>query len=455
VDKSNRLFGTNGIRGVYKSDLTQERICDLVLSTAKYFKNGTILIGFDGRHNNKEILDLVSSSLNNAGLDAVIGGLIPTPCLQYATKKLGYQGGIMITASHNPPQYNGLKITAKDGVEIPREDELIIEKTYYEKTWNRDLKKHGETKTANNIIRTYIDGIKSLVDVKKIKSKKIKIVLDLGNGAQSVTAPLLCDELGCDTILINDKVDGSFPGRGPEPMPENLQDLSKKVVEHNADFGVAFDGDGDRSIFCDNKGEILGGDKSALVLARYLLNKHPKSTIVTTVNSTSVIEQIARETNSKVIRTKVGSVDVSREMVLKNALIGFEENGGFMYSKHNAVRDGAMTMAIVIDMLSASVTSFREEIESIPSSYTKKHKYTCSKENAEQLINYLEKNSNASSSKIDGIKINFADNRWIMVRSSGTEPIIRIYVEGNTQKDLDELFLKYCKTIEEFLKAHS
>lgn len=448
-----RLFGTNGIRGVFKKDLTPEFIHDITLSIAKNFDNGPVLIGFDGRHNNKEILDIVNSALNSVGVDTTIGGLVPTPCLQFATKKLGFRYGIMLTASHNPPQYNGLKINEKDGVEMPREKELIIEKTYYDKGWAKEVKNPGKVTGSIDIIRTYVDGIKSLIDIDKIKSSKFTIVTDFGNGAQANAVKLLLSEIGCNHISLNEKIDGSFPGRGPEPMPENLQELSKKVLEHNADFGVAFDGDGDRSIFCDNEGVIMGGDRSALVFSRYLLSKYPKSKIVTTINSTSAIEQIAKQTDSIVIRTKVGSVDVSREMINQNALIGFEENGGFMYSKHNPVRDGAMTMAIAMDMLAKDKKTFKQKMALVPESYTKKHKYTCSKENAAELVKILEAETTSSVSKIDGIKINFADNRWIMVRSSGTEPIIRIYVEGESQKDLDELFAKYCNKIEEFLKT--
>src|SRR4029077_971850 len=179
--------------------------------------------------------------------------------------------------------------------------------------------------------RTYLDGIKAQIDTEKIKSKKFRIVMDLGNGAQAITAPRLCRELGCDVITINEEINGSFPGRGSEPTPENLQDLSNKVIKTKADLGIAFDGDGDRSIFCDNNGKILTGDRSALLISKFILNKNPKSKLITTINSTSRIEDVAEKTNSQVLRTKVGSVEVSREMVATKGIIGFEENGGFMY----------------------------------------------------------------------------------------------------------------------------
>ena len=166
---------------------------------------------------------------------------------------LGYSGGIMITASHNPPQYNGIKPTEKDGVEISRDDELVVEDIYLQKSWIKNTENWGTTGKEERAIETYLKGIVSQVDSKLIESKNFKVVLDLGNGAQIVSAPDFCKMMQCETFLINQNIDGKFPGRGSEPTPQNLSELSQTVIENNADFGIAFDGDGDRSIFCDNK----------------------------------------------------------------------------------------------------------------------------------------------------------------------------------------------------------
>ncbi len=445
-----KLFGTNGIRGIFGEVFTLDFVSGITLSLATFFKNGLILVGYDGRDSSPIISKIVCSSLNSAGLDCRIAGLIPTPCLQFATKKLGYRGGIMITASHNPPQYNGIKPIAQDGVEISRKDELKVEEFFFNKDWKIVPQKVGMTQKEERAIETYIDGIKSQIDIKQIKSRKFKIVLDLGNGAQVVTAPKLCNDLGCEAITINEKIDGSFSGRGSEPTAENLQDLSKKVVESKADFGIAFDGDGDRGIFCDNKGNILSGDRSALLLSSFILGKNPKSTVVTSVNSTSLIEEIATRTNSKVIRTKVGSVEVSREMVSKKAIIGFEENGGFMYGKHNQVRDGAMTMAIALDLLAHSQKTLSDEVSLLPPSFTKKDKIECTKDEVTKIIQAL-KNENHKKDTTDGIKIIFDKLNWIMVRPSGTEPIIRIYAESSSQEKLDDMFSNYMTKIKSIL----
>ena len=437
-----KFFGTNGIRGVFKKDFTLEFIHDMTLSIATYFKEGPILVGYDGRDSSPIISKTVCSALNYCGIDCKNAGLVPTPCLEYAVKKLGYNGGIMITASHNPPQYNGIKPAAKDGVEISREDELIIEDIYLKKNWIRNPLRWGITGTEEETVEVYIQGIFSHIDSEKIKSKNFKVVLDLGNGAQAITAPIFCERLGCEIFLVNEKIDGSFPGRGSEPTPQNLQELSKAVLNNNADLGIAFDGDGDRSIFCDDKGEILTGDKSALVLVKHILSKIPDSLVVTCLNSSSSIENIASEFNSKVIRTKVGSVEVSRKMVSTNALIGFEENGGFMYGPHNQVRDGCMTLALMLDLLASSEDSLSHKFNDLPPSYTTKDKISCSSEDAKKLIQSL-KEEFPSSDTTDGIKILNNPKSWVMIRPSGTESIIRIYGEAETQEKLDSLMLEY------------
>ena len=440
-----KLFGTNGIRGVFGEDLTLDFISKITLSIASFFKKGPILVGYDGRKSSVVISKIVTAALSSAGLDSAVCGLVPTPCLQFATRQLGYNGGIMITASHNPPQYNGMKVIANDGIEISRESELQVEEIYFAKKW-KTSKKFGSIINESHAINTYISGIKKQVNVNKIKSRNLKIVLDLGNGAQAVTAPTLCKDLGCETILINEKIDGNFPGRGSEPTPQNLNNLSDMIIKSKADLGIAFDGDGDRSIFCDETGKILTGDRSALLLSQYILKKQPASKIVTSVNSTSVIEKIAANSKSKVLRTKVGSVEVSRKMVKENAIIGFEENGGFMYGKHNQVRDGSMTMVILLDLLASGKNSLSQEMSMLPPSFTTKGKIECSKDDFKKIVKIL-KTEPYKKDLTDGVKLSLDDSSWIMVRLSGTEPIARLYAESYSQSKLDDIFEKYLQKV--------
>ena len=445
-----KFFGTNGIRGVFSEDFTLEFIHDMTLAIGTYFQKGPILIGYDGRQSSPVICKVVSSALNSIGIDCNVAGIVPTPCLEYAVKTLGYSGGIMITASHNPPQYNGIKPAASDGVEISREDELIIEDIYLQKRWIENPSQWGTTGTEDRAIQTYLDGIASQVDSKLIESKNFKVVLDLGNGAQAVTAPEFTKMLNCQTFLVNEKIDGNFPGRGSEPTPQNLSELSRVVQENKADVGIAFDGDGDRSIFCDNNGEILTGDKSALVLTQHILQKNPNSLVVTCLNSGSNTEILAEKFDSKVIRTKVGSVEVSRKMVPTNALIGFEENGGFMFGKHNQVRDGCMTLALMLDLLATSGNALSDEITKLPPSFTTKDKAACSSEKVPILISTL-KEEFPDSDTTDGIKISLDPKNWVMIRPSGTEPIVRVYAEAESQEKLDNLMSDYLQKVKSII----
>ena len=445
-----KFFGTNGIRGVFSEDFTLEFIHDMTLAIGTYFEKGPVLIGYDGRDSSPVICKVVSAALNSIGIDCNVAGIVPTPCLEFAVKTLGYSGGIMITASHNPPQYNGIKPAAKDGVEISRDDELIIEDIYLQKNWIKNCTKFGTTGKEERAIDVYVKGIISQVDSTLIESKQFKVVLDLGNGAQAVSAPDFCKMLQCNPFLINQNIDGSFPGRGSEPTPQNLSELSESVIKNNADVGIAFDGDGDRSIFCDNKGNILTGDKSALVLIRHILKKNPNSLVVTCLNSGSNTEVLADQFNSKVIRTKVGSVEVSRKMVPTNALIGFEENGGFMYGKHNQVRDGCMTLALMLELLATSEKSLYENITSLPPSFTTKDKVACPSENVPKLISSL-KNEFPNSDTTDGIKITIDPKNWVMIRPSGTEPIVRVYAESENSEKLNELISEYVQKVKSII----
>ena len=445
-----KFFGTNGIRGVFSEDFTLEFVHDMTLALGTYFGKGPILIGYDGRESSPIICKIITSTLNSIGIDCKIAGLVPTPCLEYAVKSLGYSGGIMITASHNPPQYNGIKPAAEDGVEISREDELIIEDIYLNKSWITNPEKWGITGEETRTIETYLDGIISHINSKLIESKSFKVVLDLGNGAQAVTAPNFCKKVNCETILINETIDGMFPGRGSEPTPQNLSVLSKSVIDNRANFGIAFDGDGDRSIFCDNLGNILTGDKSALMLIQHILNQNPNSLVVTCLNSGSNTELLAEKYNSKVIRTKVGSVEVSRKMVSTNALIGFEENGGFMFGKHNQVRDGCMSLALMLDFLATSDNSLSSEISKLPLSFTTKNKLKCSSDDAVRVISSL-KEEFSNSDVSDGIKIIIDSKSWVMIRPSGTEPIIRIYAESENEEKLEVLMIEFLQKVKSII----
>jgi len=445
-----RLFGTNGVRGVYGQELTHDIVIDLSYALGTYFDKGPIIVGYDGRKSSPVLSRLIRATLNSAGLDSANAGLVPTPCLQYAAKRLGYSGGIMITASHNPPQYNGIKPTASDGVEISRKDELKVEDIYYSKRFAK-INGTGRDSVDDNIVSRYIEAALALVDSHRISQRKFTVAMDTGNGVQAIVAPLICKKLGCKVIVINGNMDGEFPARGSEPTPENLDVLAETVRSAKASFGVAYDGDGDRSIFCDDAGAIYMGDKTGALLVRHLLaGKHKGSEVVCPVNTSMVLSKVAEQAGSKIIHTKVGSVEVSREMVRRKCAIGLEENGGFMYGALNEVRDGMMATALALDMLASSSKSFSQRIAELPKTYQYKSKFACSSRRVVDNIvrSCIEHGSPKKVETLDGAKIWIDEDTWIMVRPSGTEPLIRMYGESTDKSLLDSKVDEYRRLIQ-------
>lgn len=453
MNKNMPLFGTNGIRGVFGKDLSLDFLVSITRSLAAYYKKGPIVIGRDGRNSNNIMFNIITAVLNSDGLDTVDAGILPTPCLQYATKRNEFNGGIMITASHNPPEYNGVKPIASDGVELARQDESVVEQIFANKTFITS-EIVGQNFKEEMIIDRYVDDVLALVDVDRIKKRKFKVTMDLGNGVQALVAPVLAKKLGCTVITVNGTIDGDFPGRGSEPTPSNLSLMSFVAKETNSDIGAAFDGDGDRSIFCDEKGIVSWGDKTGTLLAKYLIStKHPKAKIVCPINTTHILTKVAHDNGSEIIHTKVGSVEVSREMVKQGALIGMEENGGFMYGVLNQVRDGALTTALMLDLMASEEKSLSAVLSSLPKVYQYKSKFECSEMGLIQKVIASVKNhgSPIKIETLDGVKIWFDEESWLMLRPSGTEPLIRIYGESTDELLINSKVNEYTRLVKESL----
>lgn len=448
-DRNGRLFGTNGVRGVFGSELTLDLIVDLSYSLSTYYENGPIVVGCDGRESSPIISGIVRSTINSAGVDVSNAGLLPTPCLQYAVKSLDYNGGIMITASHNPPEYNGIKPIAADGVEISREDELDVEAIYYSKRFSK-IDGYGLDFPDPLVINSYLNDVTQLIDIETIRKRRFTIALDAGNGVQATVAPLLAERLGCKIVALNSTIDGAFPARGSEPTLDNLQVLSSIVRGTKADLGVAYDGDGDRSIFCDEKGVVQPGDRTGATIVSHLLTtKHKGADVVCPINSTMAVSIVANEAGSKVIHTKVGSVEVSREMVKRKSIIGLEENGGFMYGKLNEVRDGVMTTALVLDMMATEKQTLSTLMSSLPKIFQYKAKFRCNKQKANEVVqSCLKHGSFQNVETLDGAKIWIDKETWVMVRPSGTEPLVRMYAESTDETLLDSKVREYRRLIE-------
>lgn len=442
-----RLFGTNGVRLVPGVSHDLDFVINLGEAIGTYFGTGELLLGQDGRLSSPALTNAAISGLMSSGRDVAEAGLVPTPALQYAVKSMGFKGGVMVTASHNPPRYNGLKVAGPDGVEVPRLDEQRIEKIFFDRSQSKaDWRSIGVARPEPSVVKNYITGIMSKVDSKLISGRRFTVVLDPGNGTQSVAAPYLVEALGCKLITLNAIVDGTFPGRGPEPTPETLQDLSEAVKSTGADLGVAYDGDGDRSIFSDEQGRVMWGDQTGCLIADYVLERRPGESIVTSVSSSQAIETVAKKRNAKVLRTRVGSVDISRTMLERKAVFGFEENGGCMYMPHIPVRDGGMTTALMLECLASRGMAFSRALSfSVPRFYQAKSKVEVDRKKVDAVMRAVERQAKGEVERIDGVKVWTDEHSWVLVRPSGTEPLVRIFTESDSQERADLLMKKFTK----------
>ncbi|MCW4053875.1 MAG: phosphoglucosamine mutase [Candidatus Bathyarchaeota archaeon] len=452
---SKKLFGTNGIRGLVNKELTPEIAIKVGSAIGTFFNNKNLLIGYDARTSGPMFAKAVISGLTATGCNIFFAGMASTPALQYAVKNHCLDGGVIITASHNPPEYNGIKVIWNDGIEISHEQETKIENIYFEnKSVFAEWNKIGAKNELAAVTAEYIEAIKKHVDIPEIAEKKYHVVVDAANSVGGLAAPQLFRELGCKVTTINANLDGTFPGRMPEPRPENLQEIAAIVKAVGADLGVAFDGDADRSIFVGENGEIYWGDKTFAVVEKQFLIENPNSKIVTSVSSSTLIKDVAEAYKGEIVWTKVGSVTISQTMKAVKAKLGGEENGGVFYGPHQAVRDGAMTTALILGIMAKTGKKISELVAEQPQYFIAKGKIECAEDKKEKVHRKLLEHVKGSNvSTIDGVKIWFEDKSAILVRPSGTEPTYRLYAEAKTQEKALKLIKDYSITLKHILAA--
>ena len=449
-----KLFGTNGIRGLVNVELTPEMAIKVGCAIGTFFGRKNLLVGYDARTSGSMLSKAVISGLTSTGCHVFLAGMAPTPSLQFAVKNHQMDGAVIITASHNPPEYNGIKVIWNDGIETSHEQEVEIENIYFDnKIIFAEWDKLGTVQDLPGINDEYLEAIKKHVNLQKIAQKHFHVVVDAANSVGGLTGPQLLRELGCKVTSINANIDGTFPGRMPEPRPENLTDLSATVKAIGADIGVAFDGDADRSIFAGHDGTIYWGDKTFAIVIKQFLAKKPGAKIVTPVSSSTLIKDTVEAYKGDLIWTKVGSVTVSQKMKELNAQLGGEENGGIFYGPHQAVRDGAMTTALLLDIMAQTGQTLSELVAEQPQYFIEKGKIECPDDKKEPLLKKIyEQVKGENISTIDGVKIWFNDSSAILIRPSGTEPVFRLYAEAKNQEKALKLIKDYSAKLEETLK---
>lgn len=436
-----RLFGTFGVRRTANDVLTPEFASRLATSYGSIVQ-GTVAIGGDTRTSTPMLKHAITAGLLSSGCDVVDLGILPTPAIQYAVRNY-YDGGIIVTASHNPPKFNGLKFVDEFGIGTPDDMEIAVEEMYFDSEPKRvSWDKIGKVYHNETIIDEYIKETLKRVDVEAIRSRKLKVVVDCGSGAGSYTAPYLLKALGCEVTTLNCQADGFFPGRDPEPIEPNLQDLIATVKDLGADIGLAHDGDADRTICIDEKGNFVLGDKTFALVEKQMLKENNGGIIVTTVATSQAIYDVAEEFGGEVIATAVGDLLVARKLKDTDGLFGGEENGGLIFPDFVYGRDAAMTVAKLLEILAKEDRPFSELVAELPVYYQEKLKIECPDDEKEEVMSKIAEEIKTTTDfeldTTDGVKI-LKDDGWVIIRPSGTEPIFRCFAESDSMDKAVEM----------------
>lgn len=435
-----RLFGTNGIRGIVGEAMNADLALKVGRAMGTFFEGGSVVLARDTRLSGPMLARAAASGLMSAGCEVIDLGVVPTPCAQYFVAKAGrHKGAIVVTASHNPREFNGLKAIDSRGMEMRREDEEAIEAILFGDRFRiASWSDVGSIRSDDTSVHSYMEGIRAHVDVEAIRKRAPTVVVDPGNGAGCIVTPYLLRSLGCRILTLNGQPDGTFPGRMPEPTADHLGHLLQIVSEVRADLGVAHDGDADRAIFIDDTGAFVAGDKTLALLARASVQGR-SGTIVTPVSTSSLIDDVVRSSGGQVVRTRVGSPIVARTMFESGATFGGEENGGAIFPEHQFCRDGAMAAAKLVEILVHEGKRLSELLAALPQYHIRKANVEVPVERRESVLSAIVGFAKGRTiDTTDGVKILESDGA-VLVRPSGTEPIFRVYAEGRTSERAEAL----------------
>lgn len=443
-----QLFGTDGVRGKVFEELSPIVALRLGLAIGTYYGEGsTILVGRDSRAGGDALLRAVVAGLMTAGVRVRIAGLqgyAPTPAIQYAVKTLGYDAGVIITASHNPPEYNGVKVVGPLGTEIETDTEREIEEIYYSERfhlipWSRAIR---DSEVDDRVIDEYVRGVVGKVDKALIRQQGFRVLVDCANSVTSLTTPRILRELGVKVYSIGCEIDPR-PYRDPEPGIDSLQEASRIVKTLNLDLGVAHDCDGDRVTVVDDNGSIWLTDRTSALLVVYIaetkLANAPRRTVTPVATSRAAVEYLASH-GIEVRWTPVGAKYVASLLLREGGLAGFEENG-FIYPPHLLARDGGMTTALFLEMMAREKMRASQLFSRLPLYYPVRLKIPMNRSEAERVVKHLIEEFRGKTGEmidVDGIRVD-GEDYWFLVRPSGTEPVLRIMVEARSPEKAEKL----------------
>lgn len=441
-----RLFGTDGVRGIANKELTSELAMNIGAACAEVLTknkdNVTVIIGNDGRESADMLVSSLIAGFTKVGVNVMNIGIIPTPAISYLITKYKVDAGVMVTASHNPYEYNGIKIFDSNGYKLPDDLEDEIESYINNKT-NYNTDKLGRIIESKDGVNDYIEY---LLSTNNYNLKNLNIGIDCANGASSVTADKLFNKTNCNYKIINNNINGININEGCGAL--HVDKLSKYVVENNLDGGVAFDGDADRAIFVDEKGNIIDGDYILAIMGKYLKNNNRlnNNTIVGTVMSNLGFIKYCKENNINFIATKVGDRYVLEEMKIGNFTLGGEQSGHIILGNYSKTGDGQLTALNVFNVLAETNKKF-SELSSIMQKYPQvlvNAKVSNNKKNEFYTNEIIQEEIRRIEKELD-------DNGRIVVRPSGTEPLIRVMVEGEDIKTIKDIANGLASLIEKAL----
>jgi phosphomannomutase len=428
----------SGVRGVVGQSLTPKLLTRFAQAFGTHTGPGTIVIGRDPRTSGEMVKHAVVAGILSTGNRVIDIGVCPVPTVQLQVRHRRAQGGIAITASHNPAEWNALKFIGSSGLFLDaaqaRELLDIYHQGEYTKVGGAELRTVEVVEGATDLhIKSILDALGPLPQT----PRKLRVVLDSCNGAGSLVGPKLIEALGAEVIPINVTPDGSFP-RPAEPLAENLTELCRAVKEHQADAGFAQDMDADRLAIVSNAGEAIGEDNTLVLAMLYVLGRE-KGPVVANLSTTSAVEDVAKRFDCPVFLTKIGEVNVTDAMQLHNAVIGGEGNGGVIYPRINFARDSLVGIALVLHLLAESGKSVTELLETVPRYHIVKDKMTCPSDRISGVLRMVrEQFAEFPMDTRDGVKVITKDG-WFLVRGSNTEPIIRIVAEAKSEERAREI----------------
>ncbi|HEU4712108.1 MAG TPA: phosphoglucosamine mutase [Pyrinomonadaceae bacterium] len=428
----------SGVRGVIGDSLTPALLTRFAQAFGTHTGAGTIVIGRDPRTSGEMVKHAVIAGILSSGSRVVDVGMCPVPTVQLQVRKRHAHGGIAITASHNPAEWNALKFIGPSGLFLDAGQARELLDIYHQGEYTKVS--GGEIRVVEEVDGATDQHINAILDVLGPLPKTgrpIRVVLDSCNGAASIAGPKLLEALGASVIAINVTPDGSFP-RAAEPVAENLGDLCAAVKEHDADIGFAQDMDADRLAIVNERGEPIGEDYTLALAALYVLQRE-RGPLVANLSTTSALDDIAKQFDCPIFRTKIGEVNVTDGMKLHNAVIGGEGNGGVIYPRINFARDSLVGMALTLHLLAESGKSVSELLETFPRYSIVKEKMECSSQRIPGVLRMLRQEyARFPIDTRDGVKVMLPDG-WFLVRGSNTEPIIRVVAEAGSEDRAREI----------------